>query len=108
MTALLGSLLVVVLLAVVALALLVAFTVVPFVAATDMAERRGFSTGRWGGLALLGIALAAVGGYVVHAQGWSLVLWLPVVLLPWSVPALLALMDAAQSHLGGRAGTHEY
>lgn len=83
-----------------------ALTVVPFVVGVDMAERRGYSTDRWGALCLLGPAAAMALGYVVHASGSGRVLYLPVALLAWAGPGLLAVLAAGQP-VGGPQGVHE-
>jgi hypothetical protein len=85
----------------------VLFTVVPFVVGVDMAERRGFSTDRWGAFCLLSVSLAAALAFLVHQRDLSSLLYLPAVALTWAVPGVLALLDASQRTLGGRAGAHE-
>lgn len=86
------------------LALLYAVTVVPFVLAVDLAERRGFSTGRWAGAALAGVL---VGGGLALV---GLLVGTPplLLLLPLAVGFLPALVvSRASQRLGGAAGKHE-
>ena len=101
----LGSLLTLVLVVAVLSALAAALLVVPFVQAVDMAERRGFSTWRWGGLQLLALGLAVLGGYGLRHHN-PLVL-LPFALLCWVVPGALALLSQQDQRIGGRQGAHE-
>ena len=82
-------------------------TVVPFVVALGMAERRGFSATRWGALSLAGAAAALVGGYVLHRVGAPVALAALPVLLTWVAPAGLWLLDGSEQGLGGRRGLHE-
>lgn len=85
----------------VAMALLYALTVVPFLLAMRMAERRGFSTGRWGGLAVLGVLLALAFAFVVRRSGApTLVQPLPLLLVV-AAPAALWL-TAGTERLAGR------
>jgi hypothetical protein len=84
------------------LAVLYAATVLPFLLAVDLAERRGGSTGRWAGLALaavlVGVGTAAAG---LLAGQRLLVLALALGFVP---AVVLALRPAL---LGGPAGRHE-
>ena len=90
----------------VAMAAVYAVTVVPFVLALTLAERRGFSTGRWGGLALLGVLLGlALAGAARLADAPRLVQVLPL-LLGFAAPLALYLLDGSE-RVGGRAGRHE-
>ncbi|MCW2544509.1 MAG: hypothetical protein JWM40_2061 [Frankiales bacterium] len=86
--------------------LVVALGVLPFVLAVDAAERRGFSTTRWGAVALGGTALMLVVAYwdVVgdHARVWLL----PAVLLSWAGLLVLSLLGE-RSRIGGPQGAHE-
>jgi hypothetical protein len=102
----LGSMLAMVALALLAGAVAVACTAVPFVKAVDLAEQRGFSTVRWGAVELVLLALAAVVGYV----GWrhSLVLLLPAVLLCWAAPLVITLLSRDDRGIGGYQGRHEH
>ena len=85
--------------------LLLLLTVAPFVLAVDMAERRGFSAGRWGLLSLLAIGAALALGLLL--RDGSLPLLLPLVVLAWAGPAVLSLMHPGQQGVGGRQGLHE-
>ena len=82
--------------------------VVPFVVGVDMAERRGFSTQRWGGICVLGSVLMVLGGYLVLTHDLSKVLLLPTAAVGWSGPGLLALLDSSQRLVGGSQGAHEH
>ena len=85
---------------------LYAFTVVPFVLALGMAERRGFATGRWAALAVVGVLLAVVLAVVAHrADAPPLLQVLPLV-LAFAAPIALYLLSGAEA-VGGRAGRHE-
>ncbi len=103
----LGTLLLTLLLTALACAVGVLVVVAPFVVGVDMAERRGFSTDRWGIVCLTGVAFALMLGYLVHAHGWSTVLYPPALALAWAGPGLLALLDPSQWRLGGPSGLHE-
>lgn len=90
----------------VGLAVLYAVAVLPFVLAATMAERRGFSTGRWGGLAAAGVVVALGLAFLARHGGASrLVQVLPLV-LAFAAPAALFLMQGTE-RVGGRAGRHE-
>jgi hypothetical protein len=107
MVALLVSTVTFTLIVVVLLAVLVAVTVVPAYVAVQMAETRRFSTTRWFVLAGATILLALALAYVLHGQDRPrLVVALPLV-ASWAAPAVLWLLEPAQSRLGGRAGLHE-
>ena len=96
--------LVVALLVALGLAVLYGLTVVPFVLAVELAERRGRSTGRWAGWALLAVlsALAlALLAWRADAGAVAVALALAVAFLP--VGVLLARGD----RVGGPAGRHE-
>lgn len=92
----------------VALALLAAVTLAPFVVALQMADARRFPTGRWGVVALagslLGLALALV--FAAWDRVPTLGALLPL-LLTWTGPGALALLSADDAEVGGRAGAHE-
>lgn len=94
--------------AVVALGLLAlaAVTLVPFVLALQTAERRGFSTARWGAVSLV----ASVAGVLLvllvlrsEAPRWGV---LPPLVLAWAAPVALWATSGSE-RLGGRAGRHE-
>jgi hypothetical protein len=108
--ALLLSALLVVLLVAAAAVLGVVTTVVPFVVGVDMAERRGFSTARWGGIALLGAGLA--GGlllFAVVAHSTVSLIWVALAaLLGWATPGLLSLLSQNETEVGGSQGAHEH
>jgi len=106
MTAMLTTLVVLSLLVVLACVALVIVTVGPFVVGVEMAERRRFSTDRWGAVCLFGIGLALALAYVVHSKHLSAVLYLPAVALAWVGPGLLALLAPGQS-VAGVQGAHE-
>lgn len=106
MIAMLTTLLAVLLVAVVVLALGVGLAVAPYVVSIDMAERRGFSSTRWGAVALVPVGLMLVLGFEVvkrHAPGLLLV---PVAAFGWLTPLTLLLVHDA-SRLGGSGGAHE-
>jgi len=88
-------------------AVLVAVTVLPTYLAVQMAETRRFSTTRWffvaAGTVLVGLALA----YELHKHDAPRLMLLLPLLLTWSAPAALWLMESGQVRLGGRAGLHE-
>ena len=95
---------VVALLVALGLGVLYGLTVVPFVLAVDLAERRGRSTGRWAGWALaavLGALALAVLAWRLGGGPVGIVLALAVAFVP--VVALLTRGD----RLGGPAGRHE-
>jgi hypothetical protein len=107
MAGLLVTLVTFTLLVALAVAVLVALTVVPVFIAVQMADARRFSTGRWAALATLGV-LAGLGvAYLLHQHhAPKLLAALPVV-LTWAAPAVLWLLDEGQARLGGRCGLHE-
>jgi len=92
----------------VALAVLVAVTVVPMYVALEMADARRFSTGRWGLVAAVGIVLGLGYTYVLHRSHDLplLVTALPLA-LTWVGPGLLWLLEPGQLRIGGPAGRHE-
>ena len=95
---------VVALLVAVGLGVLYGLTVVPFVLAVDLAERRGRSTGRWAGWALtavLGALALALVAWRLGGGPVALVLALAVAV----APALVLL--ASGDRVGGPAGRHE-
>lgn len=104
-----GSLLLSLLLVVVVVAalgaVLAAVSAVPFVVAVDMAERRGFSTARWGALELVLLVAAAAVGYLAWKH--TLVLLPFGMVLAWVIPLLLALLSGREETLGGYQGAHE-
>lgn len=105
----LGTLVTVLLLLVAACAVGVGLSVAPFVLGVDMAERRGFSTTRWGAISIGGIALALLLGLESVKLGLpTVLLLLPAVALAWTGPGVLALLDATQTRLGGTQGTHQH
>ena len=102
------------LLSLLSLALLVALlcagvtvlAVAPFLRGVDMAERRGFSTLRWGVVAAAGPVAGLLLAFWVHKGHHDGVLYAPALLLTWSVPAVLSLLVPGQA-VGGRQGAHE-
>lgn len=87
---------------------LAGLTVVPFVVAVGMAERRGFSATRWGAVALTAAPLGLLLAYVLVTRTglpWPVGL-LPVV-LTWAAPGVLWLFEGTEQLVGGRAGRHE-
>lgn len=87
---------------------LAGLTVVPFVIAVGMAERRAFSVARWGAVALVVGPLGLLSAYgLVTRTGLP---W-PVAVLPalltWAAPGALWLLEGDEQLLGGRAGRHE-
>ena len=92
----------------VGLAALAAVTLAPFVVALQMAESRGFSTTRWGVVALLGSLLGLLLALVFFRSDR---LPAPAALLPltftWAGPGLLWLLTGTEELVGGRAGAHE-
>ena len=91
-----------------ALALLSAVTLAPFVVALQLAEARRFSTARWGALALAGVGVALLVALVlVRGDRVSLPVALLALLLAWGVPAGLWLLTEQDTGFGGRAGRHE-
>lgn len=91
-----------------AMALLSAVTLAPFVVALQLAERRRFSTARWGALTLAGsvVGLVLVLLLVRSDRLPTAVALLPL-LLTWSGPAVLWLLAGDEVAVGGRAGRHE-
>lgn len=81
-------------------------TVAPFVVAVELAERRGYAAVRSGLGAAAGPVIGLVLVYAVHGADLSKVLYLPAVLLCWSVPGALLLL-APGLRAGGRQGAHE-
>jgi len=91
-----------------ALALLSAVTLAPFVVGLQMAEARRFSTARGGALTLagVGVSLLLVLTLVRGDRVPTPVALLPL-LLAWGGPAALWLLAEQDTGLGGRAGRHE-
>ena len=96
------------LLVTVALAVLSAVTLSPFVVGLQMAEARRFSTARWGALTLAGVGVALLLALVL-LRGDRVAT--PVALLPlllaWGGPTALWLLGEQDTAVGGRAGRHE-
>ena len=91
----------------VVVAVLVAVTVVPVYVAVQMAETRRFSTTRWFGVAAVVVLVALLAGYVFHQHDLPRLLVVLPVVLTWSTPIVLWLLEPGQVRLGGRAGAHE-
>ena len=106
MADLLLSLLSLVLIVVLCAVLLVLLGLVPYLRGVDMAERRGFSTLRWGAVSAAGPALALVLALLVHQGHHDGVLYVPALLFTWAVPAVLSLLAPGQL-VGGTQGAHE-
>lgn len=102
---LLATVTVLVLLSVGGLALL-GLTVVPFVLAGELADRRGASGAAWSGLVLLAVVIGAVGAYGVRAAGLPLPVVVVPLLLGWAAPAWLSVFPSSAGRLGSR-GQHE-
>ncbi len=95
---------VVALLVALGLGVLYGLTVVPFVLAVDLAERRGRSTGRWAGWALVAVLAAlALAVLALRSGAGAVVVVLALVVAFAPVLVLLARGD----RLGGPAGRHE-
>ena len=90
------------------LALLAAFTLVPFFVALQMADARAFSTARWGAIALAGSAVGLLLALVFYRSDRISTL---AALLPlsftWTGPGLLWLLTGEEARVGGRSGAHE-
>lgn len=86
--------------------LVIGLVVLPFVTALDLAERRGFSTLRWGTISLLGIALMLMVSYQLLSVGAPWPALLPTPVLGWGGPLALALLDPRQRRIGGTQGAH--
>ena len=95
-----------VLVAVVALAL-IGVSVVPFVLATDLAEKKRFSTSRAGGAALAGVLVGLAGALLLTLTDLPSVLLVLPLLLCWAVPLVLWLLPEGEGALVGRQGHHE-
>jgi hypothetical protein len=81
--------------------------VLPFVRTVDVAERRGFSTFRWGADAIVGIVIMLAFAYCVIARDWSKLLLIPAVGMAWVSLAVVALINPDDHHVGGIAGAHQ-
>jgi hypothetical protein len=106
MVDLLLSLLALAVLVALACVVLVLLGVTPYLRGVDMAERRGFSTLRWGAVSAAGPVVAFLLAYWVHKGHHDGVLYVPALLLTWSVPAVLSLLAPGQL-VGGSQGAHE-
>jgi hypothetical protein len=95
------------LIVIVVLALLVAVTVLPAFVALQMADSRRFSTGRWGALSMVTVALGLASAYLLHKHDVSRILVVLPLFLTWAAPAGLWLLETGQTRIGGRAGLHE-
>jgi hypothetical protein len=90
------------------LAALAAVTLVPFVVALQMADRRRFSTARGGVVALGGSLLGLAGALLLwRAEGVPTSATLLPLLLTWGGPGALWLLADDDVRVGGRAGAHE-
>jgi multisubunit Na+/H+ antiporter MnhG subunit len=97
------SLALIVVLACVALVLL---GLAPYLRGIDMAERRDFSTLRWGAVSAAGPVLGLLLALWVDRGHHDGVLYVPALLLTWTVPAALSLLAPGQL-VGGVQGAHE-
>jgi hypothetical protein len=90
------------------LALLALVTLVPFVVALQMAEQRGFSTARWGAVAMVASLLALLGALLLLRSDSIAT---PAAALPLvfaaAGPGALWVLSSDQTGIGGRAGRHE-
>lgn len=91
-----------------ALALLALVTLVPFVATLQMADRRGFTTARWGAVSLAG-SLLALAVAVVFYRSDSIPTWGALLPLIFSLAGVggLWMLSSDEVEVGGRAGRHE-
>jgi hypothetical protein len=99
----LTTLLVMTVLTVLACLAVIGLYVVPFVKTVDLAERRGFSTLRFGAIALVFAAASAL--LLLKAKDHA-VLLLPALVVSWAGPALLKVLPVGQKGFG-RQGAHE-
>jgi hypothetical protein len=91
----------------VVLVVLVALTVAPLFVALQMADARRFSTTRWAAVAAVTIVVGLGLAYVLHQHDRARVLVVLPLLLTWTSPAMLWLLEPGQTRIGGRAGLHE-
>ncbi len=85
---------------------LVLLGLAPYLRGVDMAERRGFSTLRWGAVSAAGPVLGFLLALWVHRGDHDGALYAPALLLTWAVPAVLSLLAPGQL-VGGSQGAHE-
>jgi hypothetical protein len=92
----------------VALALLAAVTLVPYVLALHMADSRAFSTARWGLIALGGSLIGLLLVLLFYRSDTipTAAAFLPL-LFTWTGPGLLWLLTGEEALVGGRSGAHE-
>lgn len=90
----------------VGLLVLVAVTVVPFVLALQVADRRGLAVARWGTLTLGAVLLALAGAFLVRRSSLPTVVKLGPLAFGYVGPALAALISPG-STLAGRPGRHQ-
>lgn len=84
----------------------IGLTVLPFVVAADLAERRGLSVPRAGTLTLVAVGVALAGVVLVLRGDRPSMLALLPLLLTWLVPGALLLLRGP-GRVGGRRGLHE-
>lgn len=84
----------------------IGLSVVPFVVAGDLAERRGLSVPRAGALTLLAVGVGLAGALLVLRGDAPPAYALLPLTLCWAVPGALLLL-AGPGRLGGRRGLHE-
>lgn len=87
--------------------LLVLLVVVPFVVTVDQAERRGFSTARWGAVSIGAVVVMAALAYWIEAGDHTRVIHVVPVALGLLPPLVVSLLDPAQAKVGGTQGAHE-
>ena len=85
----------------------IALVGVPFVLATELADRRGFSTFRWGLASLAGGAVMLALGYAVLTGHHSKLLLLLALALGWLGVTSVSLIEPSRQRLGGRQGVHQ-
>ena len=87
---------------------LVAVTVLPVYLALQLADNRGFSTGRCTAVTVLGVLIGLAGAYAAHKRDGApaYAALLPLVMTYFG-PMLLLTLSPAQTRVGGRAGLHQ-
>ena len=91
-----------------ALGLLALVTLVPFVVTLRMADRRGFSTARWGAVSLAGSLLALAVAFVFYRSD-TIPTWGALLPFVFSLAGVggLWMLSGEEAEVGGRAGRHE-
>lgn len=88
------------------LLVLSAVTVVPFVLALQVADRRGLAVARWGTLTFAAVLLALAGAFLVRRSSLPTLAALGPLVFGYVGPALAALASPG-SVLAGRPGRHQ-